>query len=102
LNWNNRNFQFFIDAGINLGYNSRVTTTNDVETIRLDIGSDADVNRIAIGANAGIGLLIKKRVKVRLNYYNGLSNIINTEGDTWKNKTFGVSLNYFLREKQVY
>jgi len=102
LNWNNRNFQFFVDAGINLGYNSRVTTTNDIETIRLDIGSDADVNRIAIGANAGVGLLIKKRVKVRLNYYNGLSNIINTEGDTWKNKTFGVSLNYFLREKQVY
>ena len=102
LNWNNRNFQFFVDAGINLGYNSRVTTTNDIETIRLDIGSDADVNRIAIGANAGVGLLIKKRVKVRLNYYNGLSNIINTEGNTWKNKTFGVSLNYFLREKQVY
>lgn len=102
VNWNNRNFQFFVDVGINLGYNSRVTTKNDEETIRLDIGGDADVKRIAIGANAGVGLLIKKRIKVRFNYYNSLTNIINTEGNVWKNKTFGVSLNYFLREKQVY
>ncbi|MCF6346883.1 MAG: PorT family protein [Flavobacteriaceae bacterium] len=102
VNWNNRNFQFFVDAGINLGYNSRVITKNDEETIRLDIGGDADVKRIAIGANAGVGLLIKKRIKVRFNYYNSLTNIINTEGNVWKNKTFGVSLNYFLREKQVY
>jgi len=102
VNWNNRNFQFFVDAGINLGYNSRVTTKNDEETIRLDIGGDADIKRIAIGANAGVGLLIKKRIKVRFNYYNSLTNIINTEGNVWKNKTFGVSLNYFLREKQVY
>ncbi len=102
VNWNNRNFQFFVDAGINLGYNNRATITNDDETIRLDIGSEADVNRIAIGGNVSVGLLIKKRVKVRLNYYNSLSNIMNTEGNTWKNKTLGISLNYFLREKQVY
>lgn len=102
LNWNNRNFQFFVDAGINIGYNMRAIIENDEETIRLDIGSDADINRIAMGANVGAGLLIKKRIKVRLNYYNGLSNIINTEGNTWKNKTFGLSINYFLREKEVY
>ena len=102
INWNNRNFQFFVDAGINFGYNNRATIKNNEETIRLDIGSDADINRMTIGANAGVGLLIKKRVKVRLNYYNSLSNIINTEGNVWKNKTFGLSLNYFLREKQVY
>ena len=91
-----------MDAGINFGYNNRATIKNNEETIRLDIGSDADINRMTIGANAGVGLLIKKRVKVRLNYYNSLSNIINTEGNVWKNKTFGLSLNYFLREKQVY
>ncbi len=102
INWNNRNFQFFVDAGINLGYNNRATTKNDEETIRLDIGSNADIKRITIGANASIGLLIKKRVKVRLNYYNGLSSLVNTEGNSWKNRTFGLSLNYFLREKQVY
>ena len=102
LNWNNKNFQFFVDAGINIGYNNRAITKNDEETIRLDIGSDADIQQISIGANASVGLLIKKRAKVRLNYYNGLSNIVNTEGNTWKNKTFGISVSYFLREKQVY
>jgi len=102
VNWNNKNFQFFVDAGINLGYNNRVTVKNNIETIRLDIGSDAEVNRIAIGGNVGGGLLIKKRVKIRLNYYNSLSNILNTEGNTWKNKTFGVSLNYFFKEREPY
>lgn len=102
LNWNNRNFQFFVDAGVNIGYNMRAIIENDEETIRLDIGSDTEINRTAIGANVGAGLLIKKRIKVRLNYYNGLSNIVNTEGNTWKNKTFGLAINYFLREKEVY
>jgi len=101
LNWNRRNFQFFVDAGINLGYNNRAFTKNDEETIRLDIGSDADVNRFSFGANVGAGLLIKKRMKVRLNYYNSLSNIITTEGNIWKNKTIGISLNYFLKERQL-
>ena len=102
LNWNNRNFQFFVDAGVNIGYNMRAIIENDEETIRLDIGSDTEINRTAIGANVGAGLLIKKRIKVRLNFYNGLSNIVNTEGNTWKNKTFGLAINYFLREKEVY
>ncbi len=102
LNWNNRNFQFFVDAGVNLGFNNRAITKNDKETIRLDIGSDSDIKRMAFGANASFGLLIKKRMKVRLNYYNSLSNIMNSEGNTWKNKTLGISLSYFLREKQVY
>ena len=102
LNWNNRNFQFFVDAGINLGFNNRAITKNEDETIRLDIGNDTDVKKMTIGANASVGLLIKKRMKVRINYYNSLSNIVNTEGNTWKNKTIGLSLSYFLREKQVY
>ncbi len=102
LNWNNRNYQFFVDAGMNLGYNSRAFTKNDEETIRLDIGGDSDINRITIGANVGAGLLIKRRFKIRLNYYNSLTNIVNTEENTWKNKTFGLSLNYFFKEKLDY
>ena len=101
LNRNQRNFQFFVDAGVNLGYNNRVAVKNDIETIRLDIGSDADIKQIAIGANNGTGLLIKKRVKIRLNYYHGLSNIANIENDSWKNKTFSLSLNYFLKEREI-
>lgn len=102
LNWNNRNYQFFVDAGINLGYNSRAFTKNEEETIRLDIGGDSDINRITFGANVGAGLLIKSRIKVRLNYYTSLSNIVNTEENTWKNKTFGLSVNYFFKEKLDY
>ena len=101
LNRNQRNFQFFVDAGVNLGYNNRVAVKNDVETIRLDIGSDAEIKQIAIGANISTGLLIKKRVKIRLNYYHGLSNIVNNENDSWKNKTFSLSLNYFLKEREI-
>jgi len=102
VNWNNKNLQFFVDAGINFGYNSKAVIENNEETIRLDIGSDAVIKRIAIGANAGTGLLIKKRTKLRLNYYSSLSNIANTEGDIWKNKTFSFSLSYFLKEKKGY
>ncbi len=102
LNYNNRNYQFFVDAGVNLGYNSRAFVKNEEETIRLDIGGDGDINRITIGGNAGVGLLIKRRIKVRLNYYTSLSDIVNTEENTWKNKTFGLSLNYFFKEKLDY
>ena len=102
LNYNNRNYQFFVDAGVNLGYNSRAFVKNEEETIRLDIGGDGDINRITIGANAGVGLLIKRRIKVRLNYYSSLSDIVNTDENTWKNKTFGLSLNYFFKEKLDY
>ena len=87
---------------MNLGYNSRAFTKTEDETIRLDIGGDSDISRITIGANAGAGLLIKRRIKVRLNYYTSLTDIVTNEEDTWKNKTFGLSLNYFFKEKLDY
>ncbi len=102
LNWNRRNFQFFVDAGVNIGFNTRAITENEQETIRLDIGSDADVKGLSFGGTVGAGVLLKKRVKLRLSYYNSLSSIVNTEGDTWKNKTIGFSINYFLKEREVY
>ncbi len=102
INLNNRNYQFFVDAGINLGYNGRAFVENEDETIRLDIGGDGEINRITIGANASAGLLIKRRIKIRLNYYTSLTNIVNSEENTWKNKTFGLSLNYFFKEKLDY
>lgn len=102
LNYNRRNRQIFIDAGFNAGYNNRAILKNEVETVYLDIGSDAEIKRMTFGANIGLGLLIKKRVKFRLNYYHGLTNITNIESANWKNKTIGISINYFLREKEVY
>ena len=99
LNLNNRNFQFFIDAGFNIGFNSKAYAKNEQETIRLDIGGESDLNRFSFGANLGGGLLIKKKFKVRLNYYHALNDIANADEDTWKNKTLALSLNYFLKEK---
>ncbi len=99
LNWNNRNYQFFLDAGLNLGYNTRAFIQSEEETIRLEMGSDGEISRTAIGANIGAGLLIKSKLKVRLNYYNGFTNLANAEENTWKNRTFSLSLNYFLKEK---
>lgn len=101
INWNVRRFQVFIDAGVNFAYINKASIKNEDETIYLDIGNEADINRIALGANGSIGLLIKKRVKVRLNYYYGLSNMFTTE-DIWKNRTLGITINYFVREKEVY
>lgn len=101
LNWNRRNFQFFVDAGFNIGYNNRAIVKKENETVALDIGKDADIKRTAFGANGSMGLLIKKRLKVRLNYYYGLSNMANTDNYIWKNRTLSISLNYFLREKEV-
>ncbi len=102
LNFNNRNFQVFIEGGLNIDYNMRASIENDNETITLDIGSEASVNRISTGVNIGAGLLFSKRIKVRLLYYKGLTNVFNTESDEWKNKAFGISLNYFLKKREPY
>ena len=102
LNYNNRNFQFFVDAGLILDYNMRAFVENDTEKITLDIGSEGDIKRIATGASIGAGLLLKKRLKIRLNYYYGLTSVSNNENDEWKNKSFGISFNYFLKKREPY
>jgi len=102
LNYNNRNFQFFVDGGLNIDYNMRVYSENDIERITLNIGSEGIVKRIGTGVNIGGGLLFSKRLKVRLHYYYGLTSIANLEGDEWKNNGFGISLNYFLKKREPY
>lgn len=103
LNWNNQTgLQFFIDAGINIGYNNRAIIRNTTETIRLDISSNGDIKRIVTGANGSFGALINKRLKLRLNYYTTLSNITNDTENVWKNNTISISLNYFLKESEIY
>lgn len=102
LNWNNRNRQFFIDGGLTFDYIGRGYVKNDNETITLDIGSEASIKRISTGVNIGAGLLFSKQIKVRLNYYYGLTNILNNEGDEWKNRGFGISFNYFLKKRELH
>ncbi len=102
LNVNNRNFQIFIEGGLNIDYNIRAFVKNDNETITLDIGSEGGVNRISTGANIGAGILFSKRMKVKMHYYKGLTNLLNTEDDIWKNGAIGISLNYFLKKREPY
>lgn len=102
LNWNNRNRQFFVDGGLTFDYNARASIKNINETVRLDIGNEADVKKISTGVNLGAGLLFSKRLKVRLNYYYGLTNILIKEGDVWKNRSIGISFNYFLKKRELH
>ena len=102
LNYNNRNFQFFIDAGVNFDYIMRAYVENSNEKITLDLGSEGDVKRIGAGASIGAGLLLKKRVKVRISYYYGLTSIANNDNDEWSNNAFGISFSYFLKKREPY
>jgi hypothetical protein len=102
INYNNRNFQFFIDAGLNFDYNIRAFVENENEKITLDIGGEGDIKRISTGATIGAGILFSKRLKVRLNYYYGLTSVSNNENDEWKNNSFGISFNYFLKKREPY
>ena len=102
LNVNNRNFQIFVEGGLNVDYNIRASVKNDNETITLDIGSEASINRISTGVNIGAGLLFSKRMKAKLHYYKGLTNVFKTEDDIWKNSAIGITLNYFLKKREPY
>ncbi len=102
LNYNNRNSQFFIEAGLSFDYIMRAFVENSTEKITLDISSEGDVKRIAAGANIGAGILLSKRLKMRVSYYYGLTSVANNENDEWKNNTIGVSFNYFLKKREPY
>lgn len=102
LNFNNRNSQFFIEAGLSFDYVMRAFVENSTEKITLDIGSEGDIKRFGAGANIGAGLLLSKRLKFRVFYYYGLTSISNNENDEWKNNAFGLSLNYFLKKREPY
>ncbi len=102
LNYNNRNSQFFIEAGLSFDYVMRAFVENSTEKITLDIGSEGDVKRMAAGANIGAGILLSKRLKLRVSYYYGLTSVTNNENDEWINNTFGVSVNYFLKKRELY
>lgn len=93
----NSRIALFLDAGLNVEYNMDAFTKIDGETVRLDIGSsEDDIKRFSQGFNLGTGVRFSRALKLRLNYYQGLTNLVRSADDSWKNRVIGISLNYFF------
>ncbi len=94
---NDEGFEFFIDGGFDLEYNFHAFTKINDELVALSIGGEQDdIKSFGTGFNIGTGLQVSKRVKTRVSYYKGLSNLVRTTNDEWKNKVIGVAVIYFL------
>lgn len=94
---NSTSVEVFLDAGLNLEYNMDAFTKIDGEMVRLEIGgSEDDIKRFSQGLNVGAGMRFSNALKLRLSYYQGLTNIVRSADDSWKNTVIGVSLNFFF------
>lgn len=99
LNLNDKNLKLFIDGGFNFAYNFRAFTKSNGEIVTLEIGNEeGDIKMFSTGFNVGGGLQFSEKIKVRVNYYSGLTNLLRTEGDEWKNHVIGLSLNFFFKK----
>ncbi len=97
---NGDKLQWFIDGGASLEYNTRAITRIDDEPVELIIGKEeGDIKSLSSGISFGTGLQFARLIKLRVNYYQGLTNMINTTtSDTWKNRYLGLSLNFIFRK----
>ncbi len=94
---NDNGFEFFIDGGLNLEYNFHAFTKINDELVALSIGSEQqDIKTFGTGFNFGTGFQVSKRVKTRVSYYKGLTNLVRTTNDEWKNNVLGFAVIYFL------
>lgn len=91
------NLKWFIDGGLNIGFSFRAFTKIDGELTTLTIGSGPDdIKILSTGFNIGTGLQFSEKLKLRVNYYNGFTNMVQSPGDEWKNQVLGVALNFFF------
>lgn len=90
--------KWFIDGGASIEFNTKATTRINDETIILIIGKEeGEIKSISSGINFGTGIEFSNLIKLRINYYSGLTNMINTSGsDEWKNQYIGLSLNFLF------
>lgn len=97
---NGDKLKWFIDGGFSLEFNTKATTKIDDETIEIIIGKDeGEIKSFSNGINFGTGIEFSQLLKFRINYYTGLTNLINTDGsDEWKNQYIGLSLNFMFRK----
>ncbi|MEH0156381.1 porin family protein [Limibacter armeniacum] len=98
FNLNDDGLKLFLDAGVNLEYNFRAFTKINDELVTLTIGSEeGDIKRFSTGVNFGTGLQFSEKVKLRVNYYKGMTNLLQSNNDEWNNHVVGVSLDYFFK-----
>lgn len=92
--------KWFIDGGVSIEFNTKATTKINDETVELVIGKEeGDIKSTSSGINIGTGIEFANLVKFRVNYYTGITNMINTSGsDEWKNQYIGLSLNFLFRK----
>ena len=89
--------KWFFDAGINFEYNFRAFTRFDGDLVVLTIGNDPDdIKPFSMGYNLGTGLRFGEKFDVRVNYYRGLVNLLQTGSDTWQNYTVGTALIFYI------
>lgn len=94
--------KLFFDGGLSFEYNFRAITRIDDNPVELTIGNEeGDIKRFTSGFSIGTGIRLNQLIKFRINYYQGISNLINTEGpDSWKNQFLGFSLAFFFKNAQ--
>lgn len=99
LDLNGDKLQWFLDGGVSIEYNTRAITRINDETVELIIGkNEGEIKAVSSGLNFGTGIQFSRLIKFRVNYYSGLTNLINTEtSDSWKNQYIGFSLNFLFR-----
>lgn len=86
---------FYFGAGPYVGVGiSGKTKDSDGSTADVKFGSDGDVKRTDIGANAIVGFKFKTGFLINANYDLGLSNIANDNTGKLKNRVFGISVGY--------
>lgn len=93
----NNNLKLTLDGGFNIEYNFQAFTKIDGKPVKISIGrGEDDIKQIGAGVNLGIGLQLSEFIKVRGEYYKGLSNLVRTQGDDWKNRVIGLSVDFFF------
>lgn len=95
--------RWFIDGGASIEFNTKATTKIDDDTIELIIGKgEGELKSTSSGIIIGTGVEFSNLLKLRVTYYSGLTNMINTSGtDEWKNQYIGLSLNFLFRKQNL-
>jgi len=97
-----KGMKWFLDAGINIEYNFRAFTKVNDELVTLSIGNETgDIKPFSFGVNGGTGIQFTERMQLRFSYYYGLTNLLQTSEDSWKNFVIGTALIFHFQKNQA-